>query len=89
MQPAVWVRNLSPHPQRDRTHAIGDLLRAQPSARPDRRIRQLLPIDQVNDQAFQPIASFFSGIVMYTVPVGDVSHFQAHTTAVSGTVGVG
>ncbi len=96
-----------------------------------------LPIDQVIDQAFQPIASFFSGIVMYTVPVGDVevplivvwliagasfftvylgginirgfrhalrivrgleddgdepgdvSHFQALTTAVSGTVGVG
>jgi AGCS family alanine or glycine:cation symporter len=96
-----------------------------------------IPIDQLIDQAFQPIASFFSGIVMYTVPVGDVdvplivvwliagatfftvylgginirgfrhalrivrgseddgdepgdvSHFQALTTAVSGTVGVG
>ena len=96
-----------------------------------------LPLDQLIDQAFQPVASFFSGIVMYSVPVGDVdvplivvwliagatfftiylgginlrgfrhairivrghednrddpgevSHFQALTTAVSGTVGVG
>jgi AGCS family alanine or glycine:cation symporter len=98
-----------------------------------------IPLDQLIDQAFQPVASFFSGIVMYTVPVGDVdvplivvwliagasfftvylgginirgfrhalrivrgleddegedkpgdvSHFQALTTAVSGTVGVG
>jgi len=96
-----------------------------------------LPVDQWIDQAFQPVASFFYGIVMVTVPVGDVdvplivvwliagatfftvylgginilgfrhalrivrgledegdepgdvSHFQALTTAVSGTVGVG
>lgn len=96
-----------------------------------------LPLDQLIDRAFQPIASFFSSVVMFEVPVGgveiplivvwliagatfftfylgginirgfrhalrivrgledqpgergDVSHFQALTTAVSGTVGVG
>ena len=96
-----------------------------------------LPIDQLIDQAFQPIASFVFGVVMVTVPVGgvdvplivvwliagaaffsvylgginlrgfrhalrivrgleddgdepgEVSHFQALTTAISGTVGVG
>jgi AGCS family alanine or glycine:cation symporter len=96
-----------------------------------------LPIDQLIDQAFQPVASFVFGVVMVTVPVGgvdvplivvwliagaaffsvylggislrgfrhalrivrgleddgdepgEVSHFQALTTAVSGTVGVG
>ena len=96
-----------------------------------------LPLDQWIDLQFRGIADYFSGIVMFTVPVGDVdvplivvwliagasfftiylgginlrgfrhairivrgledetndpgevSHFQALTTAVSGTIGVG
>jgi alanine or glycine:cation symporter, AGCS family len=104
--------------------------------RPQRE-KRTLTIDQRIDQAFRPIAAFFSELIFYSVDVGDVavplivvwliagaafftvylgginfrgfrhairivlgreddddepgevSHFQALTTAVSGTVGVG
>ena len=127
----IWVRNPSP-PSQPEIPFVPPALPAQAA-----ESGGTLPIDQWIDQAFQPIASFFSGIIMVTVPIGEVdlplmalsliagaafftvylgginirgfrhalrivrgledegdepgevSHFQALTTAVSGTVGVG